>query len=133
MEDLGGHTSIPSIRGGCDHLVRTQRRDREAPGDDGVRTGAGALIERREPRAPRFDFREMMRSSPIALPHINIKETINCLADDGYFHEYKANYGLARGASIVCGKMWLKGIPVGVIASNASGVIYIEAARKATE
>ena len=29
--------------------------------------------------------------------------------------------------------MWLKGIPVGVIASNASGVIYIEAARKATE
>lgn len=29
--------------------------------------------------------------------------------------------------------MWLKGIPVGVVASNASGVIYIEAARKATE
>jgi len=29
--------------------------------------------------------------------------------------------------------MWMKGIPIGVIASNASGVIYIDAARKATE
>jgi acetyl-CoA carboxylase carboxyltransferase component len=33
----------------------------------------------------------------------------------------------------VAGKMWLGGLPVGFIASNANGVIYIEAARKATE
>ena len=135
MEDLGGAYVHTQHSGGCDHLVRTQ--------EEGIaklrammefEPAQKLFIERREPRAPRFDFREMMRSSPInTYQHINIRETINCLADDGYFHEYKANYGLARGESIVCGKMWLKGIPVGVIASNASGVIYIEAARKATE
>jgi 3-methylcrotonyl-CoA carboxylase beta subunit len=135
MEDLGGAYVHTHHSGGCDHLVRTQ--------EEGVaklrammefEPGQKLCIERRESRAPRFDFREMMRVSPInTYQHINIRETINCLADDGYFHEYKAKYGLARGESIVCGKMWLKGIPVGVIASNASGVIYIEAARKATE
>ena len=55
------------------------------------------------------------------------------MADDSYFHEYKANVWSRRGETIIAGKMWLKGMPVGVIASNASGVIYIEAARKATE
>ena len=135
MEDLGGAYVHTQHSGGCDHLVRTQ--------EEGIaklrammefEPAQKLFIERRETREPRFDFREMMRSSPInTYQHINIRETINCLADDGYFHEYKANYGLARGESIVCGKMWLKGIPVGVIASNASGVIYIEAARKATE
>jgi 3-methylcrotonyl-CoA carboxylase beta subunit len=135
MEDLGGAYVHTQHSGGCDHLVRTQ--------EEGIAKLRAMMefepaqklcIERREIREPRFDFREMMRSSPInTYQHINIRDTINCLADDGYFHEYKAKYGLAHGESIVCGKMWLKGIPVGVIASNASGVIYIEAARKATE
>jgi len=96
--------------------------------------GQKLYIDRRESREPKFDFREMMRCSPTDTYHlINIKDTIKCLADDSYFHEYKATYGPGRGSSIICGKMWLKGIPVGVIASNANGVIYIEAARKATE
>ncbi len=76
----------------------------------------------------------MMRGTPVdTYQYINIKETIKCLADDSYFYEYKPTYGPGRGDSIVAGKMWMKGIPVGVIASNASGVIYIDAARKATE
>jgi acetyl-CoA carboxylase carboxyltransferase component len=29
--------------------------------------------------------------------------------------------------------MWLKGMPVGVVASNANGIIYTESAQKATE
>ncbi|MDP1992987.1 MAG: carboxyl transferase domain-containing protein [Syntrophales bacterium] len=135
MEDLGGAYVHTQHSGGCDHLVRTQQEGIEKLRAMMEFEPAQKLcIERREIREPRFDFRELMRSSPVnTYQHISIRETINCLADDGYFHEYKAKYGLTRGESIVCGKMWLKGIPVGVIASNASGVIYIEAARKATE
>ena len=135
MEDLGGAYVHTQHSGGCDHFVRTQ--------EEGIAKLRAMMefepvqqlhIERREPRPPKFDFREMMAASPVnTYQHIDIRRTIACLADDGYFHEYKATYGPGRGDSIVCGKMWLKGIPVGVIASNASGVIYIEAARKATE
>ena len=83
---------------------------------------------------PKFDYKEMMRSSPVnTYSAIHIKDLLKCLADDSYFHEYKSTYGLTRGETIIAGKMWLKGMPVGVIASNGNGVIYIEAARKATE
>jgi len=91
-------------------------------------------IETREARPPKYDYRHAMSWTPAdTYQHLPVMETIKCLADDSYFHEYKPTYGGSRGASLVCGKMWLKGIPVGVIASNASGIIYIEAARKATE
>ncbi|MEW6335338.1 MAG: carboxyl transferase domain-containing protein [Thermodesulfobacteriota bacterium] len=135
MEDLGGAYVHTRHSGGCDHLVRTQEE-----GIGKLRSmmafepGQSLCIERRESREPKHDYREMMRSTPVSTyQHIRIRDIIRCLADDSDFHEYKANYGLARGETIVCGRMWLKGIPVGVIASNASGVIYIEAARKATE
>lgn len=135
QEDLGGAYVHTQHSGGCDHFVQSQ--------EEGIQKlrammefepGQKIYIDRRESREPKFDFKEMMRCSPTDTYHlINIKDTIKCLADDSYFHEYKATYGPGRGSSIICGKMWLKGIPVGVIASNANGVIYIEAARKATE
>jgi 3-methylcrotonyl-CoA carboxylase beta subunit len=135
MEDLGGAYVHTQHSGGCDHLVRTQ--------EEGIAKLRAMMefepsqklhIERRKTREPRFDFREMMHCTPInTYQHIKIRDTIKCLADDSYFYEYKPRYGLTRGDTIVCGKMWLKGIPVGVVASNAGGMIYIEAARKATE
>ena len=135
MEDLGGAYVHTQHSGGCDHFVRTQ--------EEGIEKIRAMMefepvqklcIDRREIREPLYDFKEMMACSPInTYNHINIKDTIKCLADDSYFHEYKSTYGPGRGVSIICGKMWLKGIPVGVVASNASGIIYIEAARKATE
>jgi Acetyl-CoA carboxylase, carboxyltransferase component (subunits alpha and beta) len=135
MEDLGGAYVHTQHSGGCDHFVRTQEE-----GIEKIRAmmefepAQKLCIDRREIREPLYDFREMMACSPInTYNHINIKDTIKCLADDSYFHEYKQTYGPGRGVSIICGKMWLKGIPVGVVASNASGIIYIEAARKATE
>ncbi len=64
---------------------------------------------------------------------INVREVIRCIADDSYFSEYKHDYPPGRGDTIVCGKMYLKGIPVGVVASNGVGVIFVEAARKASE
>jgi acetyl-CoA carboxylase carboxyltransferase component len=135
QEDLGGAYVHTQHSGGCDHFVKTQ--------EEGIQKlrammefepGQKIYIDRRESREPKYDYKEMMRCSPVDTYHlINIKDTIKCLADDSYFHEYKATYGPGRGDSIICGKMWLKGIPIGVIASNASGVIHIEAARKATE
>ena len=135
MEDLGGAYVHTQHSGGCDHFVKSQEEgiaklremmDFEPP--------QKLYIDRREAREAKYDYKEMMHCTPIdTYRYINIKDTIKCLADDGYFHEYKPTYGPGRGESIVCGKMWLKGIPVGVIASNASGIIYIEAARKATE
>lgn len=134
-EDLGGAYVHTQHSGGCDHFVRSQ--------EEGIAKLRALLefepaqhlySERREIREPRFDYKEMMRNTPRdTYQYIDIKETIKCLADDSYFHEYKPTYGPGRGDSIICGKMWLKGMPVGVVASNASGVIYIEAARKATE
>ncbi|MCX5827275.1 MAG: propionyl-CoA carboxylase [Deltaproteobacteria bacterium] len=134
-EDLGGAYVHTQHSGGCDHIVRTQ--------DEGIQKIRDIMefepsqqlyIDRRETREPKFDFKEMMRATPTdTYQYINIKDTIKCLADDSYFHEYKPTYGPGRGDSVVCGKMWMKGIPVGVVASNASGVIYIDAARKATE
>ena len=135
MEDLGGAYVHTQHSGGCDHFVRTQ--------EEGIAKIRAMMefeptqqlyVDRRESREPKFDYKEMMASSPAnTYNYINIKDTIKCLADDSYFHEYKPKYGPGRGDAIIAGKMWLKGIPVGVIASNASGIIYIEAARKATE
>ncbi|MCX7816287.1 MAG: hypothetical protein N2317_02080 [Syntrophales bacterium] len=135
MEDLGGAYVHTQHSGGCDHFVRTQEEGiiklREIMAFEPSQT---LYVERRESREPRYDYKEMMRCTPIdTYQYINIKDVIKCIADDSYFHEYKPTYGPGRGDAIVCGKMWLKGIPVGVIASNASGIIYIDAARKATE
>ena len=136
MEDLGGAYVHTQHSGGCDHLVRTQ--------EEGVaklrammefEPGQKLCIERREiPRASirlPGDDADPPRSTPISTSRSGRRS--NALPTTAIFMNTRPKYGLARGESIVCGKMWLKGIPVGVIASNASGVIYIEAARKATE
>jgi 3-methylcrotonyl-CoA carboxylase beta subunit len=135
MEDLGGAYVHTQHSGGCDHFVRSQAEGIQKLRDIiEFEPSQSLFTDRRENREPKFDFKEMMRVSPIdTYKYINIKDTIKCLADDSYFHEYKPTYGPGRGDSVVCGKMWMKGIPVGVVASNASGVIYIDAARKATE
>jgi len=135
MEDLGGAYVHTQHSGGCDHFVRTQSEGIQKLRDIiEFEPSQSLYTDRRENREPKFDYKEMMRVSPIdTYKYINIKDTIKCLADDSYFHEYKPTYGPGRGDSVVCGKMWMKGIPVGVVASNASGVIYIDAARKATE
>ena len=134
-EDLGGAYVHTQHSGGCDHIVKTQEEGIQKHRDIMEFEPSQKLYtERRETSEPRFDFKEMMKCSPVnTYSYIGIRDTIKCLADDSHFHEYKPTYGPGRGDGVLCGKMWLKGIPVGVIASNASGVIYIEAARKAVE
>src|SRR5512136_1716325 len=75
MEDLGGAYVHTQHSGGCDHLVRSQ--------EEGIaklrammefEPAQKIFIERRETRPPRFDLREMMRSSPInTYQHIDIR------------------------------------------------------------
>ncbi len=135
MEDLGGAYVHTLHSGGCDHIASDQvegvQKLRELMEFEPAQT---LYCERKETVEPRFDYKEMMACSPVnTYRAIEIKDTLKCLADDSYFHEYKPSYGLSRGETIVAGKMWLKGLPVGVIASNSNGIIYIESARKATE
>jgi acetyl-CoA carboxylase carboxyltransferase component len=135
MEDLGGAYVHTKHSGGCDHFVRTQEEGIQKLREMMAFEPSQSLyIDRRESREPKFDYKEMMACSPLnTYNYIAIKDLIKCMADDSYFHEYKPTYGPGRGESIICGKMWLKGMPIGVIASNASGTIFIEAAQKASE
>jgi 3-methylcrotonyl-CoA carboxylase beta subunit len=135
MDDLGGAYVHTQHSGGCDHFVRSQAEGIQKLRDIIEFEPSQTLYtERRKSVEPKVDFKEVMRNNPANTYHgIDIKESIKCIADDSYFHEYKPTYGPGRGTSIVAGKMWLKGMPVGVIASSGNGVIYIDAARKAIE
>ncbi len=135
MEDLGGAYVHTRHSGGCDHFVKSQEQGieklRELIKFDPPQE---TYIDRREAKEPGVPVERLYEILPKdTYRAINVREVIKCIADDSYFSEYKKEYKSGRGDTIVCGKMWLKGIPVGVIASNGVGVIFIEAARKAAE
>ncbi|MFH2012712.1 MAG: carboxyl transferase domain-containing protein [Pseudomonadota bacterium] len=135
MEDLGGAYVHTKHSGGCDHFVRSQEEGIEKlreliKFDPPQKTH----IDRRETIEPKVPIEKLYEILPQdTYRAINVREVIKCIADDSYFSEYKKEYKTGRGDTIVCGKMWLMGMPVGVVASNSIGVIFIEAARKASE
>ncbi|HRR48301.1 MAG TPA: carboxyl transferase domain-containing protein, partial [Syntrophales bacterium] len=135
MEDLGGARVHTHISGGADHFVKTQdegiEKLRELLSFDPSQT---LHIERRKTVPPRVPVEHLYEVLPKEVSRgINVRDVIACIADDSYFSEYKRYYNMGRGDNIVCGKIFLKGIPVGVIASNNNGVIFVDAARKAIE
>ncbi|MFC1919886.1 acyl-CoA carboxylase subunit beta [Chloroflexota bacterium] len=135
MEDLGGAYVHTRHSGGCDHFVENQEEGiaklRELIA---LEKPQECIIDRRESREPRVPATKLYEVLPNnSYRGIDVREVIKCIADDSYFSEYKKHYAPGRGDTIVCGTMWLKGIPVGIVASNSVGVIFIEAARKATE
>ncbi|MBT8490737.1 MAG: propionyl-CoA carboxylase, partial [Deltaproteobacteria bacterium] len=135
MEDLGGAKVHTGISGGADHFVHSQ--------DEGIEKLRELLsydpkqklyIERRESKEPKVPIERLYEVLPMdTYRGINAREIIQCIADDSEFSEYKRMYNPGRGDSIVCGKIHLKGIPVGLVASSGNGVIYVDAARKAIE
>ena len=135
MEDLGGAKVHTQISGGADHFVKSQ--------DEGIEKLRELLafdpkqslyIDRRKPADPKVPADHLYRVLPKETSKgINVREVLAAIADDSYFSEYKRNYNPGRGDNIVCGKIFLKGIPVGVIASNNNGVIFVDSARKAIE
>ncbi|MBI2857553.1 MAG: propionyl-CoA carboxylase [Chloroflexi bacterium] len=135
MEDLGGALVHSRHSGGSDHFVRSQeegiKRLRDLIEFDHPQT---LYTERRPTAGPRVSPDRLYEVLPAdTYRGIDVREVLKCIADDSYFSEYKKDYAPGRGDTVVCGKMWLKGIPVGVVASNSVGVIFVESARKAAE
>jgi 3-methylcrotonyl-CoA carboxylase beta subunit len=135
-EDLGGAYVHTHQSGGCDHFVHSQQEGinklREIIAFDPPQTFHNNRYQVWD--EPLYGPGELMASMP-ASPYkpIAAHDVLRCIADGSYFQEYKANYARGRGDSIICGKIWLKGIAIGVVASNHTGVIFREAAQKATE
>ncbi|MBU2488916.1 MAG: propionyl-CoA carboxylase [Proteobacteria bacterium] len=134
-EDLGGAKVHTGISGGADHFCKNQ--------DEAV-ARIRAILSMEKPQALQLQrFPEQEPAAPASaiyenLPAnihqgINIRNILPALADAGEFVEYKKEYARGRGDNIVAGKMLLKGMPVGIIASNGAGILFLEAARKATE
>ncbi|MBL0713793.1 MAG: propionyl-CoA carboxylase [Desulfosarcina sp.] len=134
-EDLGGARVHTQVSGGADHFCTSQ--------DEAIARVREILclempqqirIQRFEERPPSVPADSLYDLLPATIHQgIDMRTVLQCLADDSMFSEYKQNYAPGRGDNIVAGKMRIKRIPVGVIASNAAGIIFVEAARKATE
>ena len=134
-EDLGGARVHTHISGGADHFCRSQ--------DDAIERVREILCleppqkmhhHRYEERPPLVDPNSIYDLLPASTNQaMDGREILKTIADDSYFVEYKANYAPGRGDNILAGKIRIKGIPTGVIASNKIGVIFEEAARKAAE
>ncbi|MFO7497430.1 MAG: carboxyl transferase domain-containing protein [Desulfobacterales bacterium] len=134
-EDLGGARIHTQVSGGADHFCS----------DQGEAIGAVREILSLEP--PQTLHRHRYAESPPQVAPDSIYDLLPAgihqgidgraflaaIADDSVFNEYKRNYAPGRGDNIVTGKIRIKGLPVGVIASNGVGIIFFEAARKATE
>lgn len=135
MEDLGGAQVHTGISGGADHFVGSQdegiEKLRELLSNDPPQK---LYIDRRPEVPPNVPEDHLYKVLPAdSYRGINVREVIAAIADASQFSEYKKNYSPGRGDNIVCGKIRLKGLPIGVVASNSIGVIFVESARKAAE
>ncbi|MBT7716060.1 MAG: propionyl-CoA carboxylase [Deltaproteobacteria bacterium] len=134
-EDLGGARVHTQVSGGADHLCTNQS---EAVGK--VRD----ILSMEPPQKVHLQrYEEMPPRQPVESIYDNLPSTVNQafsvapiiegIADNSVFNEYKKNYAIGRADNILTGKILLKGMPIGIVASNNSGIIFHEAARKATE
>lgn len=134
-EDLGGARVHTRISGGADHFCVSQ--------EEGLRLVREILaleppqqirIHRYAETSPAVTADLLYEILPESVYQgIDARKFLEAIADDGYFYEYKSNYAPGRGDNIITGKIRLKGIPIGVISANGTGIIFVESARKATE
>ncbi|MBF0103413.1 MAG: propionyl-CoA carboxylase [Desulfobacterales bacterium] len=134
-EDLGGARVHTGISGGADHFCQTQDEAIERVRDIlSLDTKQFIHIDRFNEVAPRMCQDDLYEILPAAVNQgIQVRDFLRVISDDSIFIEYKQNYAIGRGDNIVTGKIVLKGMPVGVIASNGVGIIFVESARKAAE
>ncbi len=134
-EDLGGARTHTKVSGGADHLCENQKDAIEKVREILCLEPPQKLhIHRFEKVSPRISSDTIYDNLPEAVNHgIKARTFLEAIADDSAFYEFKKNYATGRGDNIITGKIRLNGIPVGVVASNAVGIIFYEAARKATE
>lgn len=134
-EDLGGARVHTHLSGGADHFCSTQEEAilhvRDILSLEKIASPLFQRFEERPSKVPASALYDMM---PRAIHQgIDGRAFLQAISDEGYFSEYKREYAKGRGDNILTGKILLKGIPVGVIASHSVGIIFHEAARKATE
>lgn len=134
-EDLGGASIHTQVSGGADHFAGSQDeaigKVREILALDAPQK---MHLHRYQEAAPALPVESIYDNMPAAVSQgIDGRMFLQGISDDSYFYEYKANYAPGRGDNIITGKIRIQGIPVGVIASNSVGIIFFEAARKATE
>ncbi|MEM5787739.1 MAG: carboxyl transferase domain-containing protein, partial [Syntrophobacteraceae bacterium] len=134
-EDLGGARVHTRVSGGADHFCRNQ--------DEAVEKLREVLsmerprqpnVDRAPEKPPRVPVESIYESLPANVYRgTDIRPFLEAICDDSHFMEYKETYAPGRGNNIIAGKMRIKGITVGVIAANMMGIIFTEAAKKATE
>lgn len=134
-EDLGGAKVHTRISGGADHFCESQEqaiaRVRELLC---LEPPQQLHLHRYEERPPQVPVETLYDILPKAVHQgIDMRQVLQAIADDSMLTEYKQDYAAGRGDNIVAGKIRIKGLPVGVVASNGVGIIFVEAARKATE
>lgn len=135
MEELGGARVHTGISGGADHFVGSQdegiNKLRELLSHDPPQKLYADRCQAKPPRVSDDHLYRVLPNDPYR--GIDVRQVIAAIADDSQFSEYKRNYCPGRGDNIVCGKIRIEGLTVGVVASNSIGVIFVESARKATE
>lgn len=134
-EDLGGAKVHTGTSGGADVFCENQEeaiaRVREMLCMETPQTVHIHRYEESEPLTGEDAIYELMPQS--VHQAIDGRKILEALGDDSHFIEYKKDYAPGRGDNILAGKIRIKGIPCGVIASNGLGIIFAEAARKAAE
>ncbi|MFW5809993.1 MAG: carboxyl transferase domain-containing protein, partial [Thermodesulfobacteriota bacterium] len=134
-EDLGGARVHTHVSGGADHFCGDQEeaiiRVREILALEKPQELQVHRYAETPPTSPAETLYDLIPSG--IHQGIDGRAILEAVSDDSYFIEYKGDYAPGRGDNIVTGKIRIKGIPIGVIASNAVGIIFAEAARKATE
>ena len=134
-EDLGGARVHTGTSGGADHLCADQ-----AEAISRVRHLLSLTqpqqthLHRFDPVEPTVSEDAIYETLPMS-PHqgINGRAVIEAIADGSEFIESKQHFAQGRGSNILTGKIRIKGFPVGVICSNAAGIIFHEAAKKVAE
>lgn len=134
-EDLGGAKVHTHISGGADHFCCNQieavGRVREILDLEPPQKMQSHRYADKSPKVPPGVIYDLM---PMAINQgIDGRQILKSIADDSQFIEYKKHYAPGHGDNVLTGKLRIKGIPVGVVASNSVGIIFVEAARKAAE
>ncbi|MFP4475532.1 MAG: acyl-CoA carboxylase subunit beta [Desulfatibacillaceae bacterium] len=134
-EDLGGAAVHTKVSGGADHFCGDQSEAIARVRDIlSMEPPQPFNLHRFPEKPPELPVETIYETLPASVAQgIKVRRVLRAICDEGTFHEYKKEYARGRGDNIVTAKMCVKGIPVGVIAANAAGIIFTEAARKATE
>ncbi len=131
-EALGGADVHTRISGGADYFCKTQEEGilkvREILSMEPPQNIHCHRFDKRPPRVPADEIYEILPAQ--VSRGIDVRAFIRAISDDSEFVEYKRRFAPGRGENIVTGKIKIDGIPVGVIASNGVGIIFVEAAKK---